>query len=49
MKRDMRFGTWNVKLDLQEVGWRDLDWIDLAKDRNKWRALVNPVMNFRFP
>jgi hypothetical protein len=29
------------------VGWDDVDWIDLAQDRNRWRVLVNEVMNFR--
>jgi hypothetical protein len=31
------------------VGWGDVDWIGLAKDRNRWRALVNSVLNFRVP
>jgi hypothetical protein len=33
-------------MDLGEVGWGDVDWIGLAKDRNRWRAIVNAVMNF---
>jgi hypothetical protein len=37
----------NVKMDLGEVGWGDEDWISLAKDRNRWRALVNSVLNLR--
>jgi hypothetical protein len=37
----------NIRMDLGEVGWGDVDWIDLAKDRNRWRALVNSVLNLR--
>jgi hypothetical protein len=37
----------NISLDPGEVGWGDVDWIGLAKDRNKWRALVNEIMNLR--
>jgi uncharacterized NAD(P)/FAD-binding protein YdhS len=39
----------NIKMDLREIGWNGMDWIDVAQDRNKWRALVNTVMNLRFP
>jgi hypothetical protein len=37
----------NIKMDLLEIGWGGVDWIDLAQDRDKWRALVNAVMNLR--
>jgi hypothetical protein len=39
----------NIWMDLGEVGWGDVDWIGLAKDRNRWRALVNLVLNLRVP
>jgi hypothetical protein len=35
-------------MNIGEVGWGDVDWIGLAKDRNRWRALVNSVFNLRF-
>jgi hypothetical protein len=37
----------NIKMDLGEIGWDGMDWIDLAQDRDQWRALVNAVMNLR--
>jgi hypothetical protein len=39
----------NIRMDRVEVGWGDVDWIGLAEDRDKWRALVNAVMNLRVP
>jgi hypothetical protein len=39
----------NIKIDLREMGWNGMDWIDLAQDRDQWRALVNAVMNLRVP
>ena len=39
----------NVKMGLQEVSWEGMDWIDLAQDRNRWRAIVNAEMNLRVP
>jgi hypothetical protein len=39
----------NVRMDLGVVGWRDVDWTGLAKDRNRWRALLNSVLNLRIP
>jgi hypothetical protein len=39
----------NIKMDLQDVGWGVMDWIALAQDRDRWRALVNVIMNFRVP
>jgi hypothetical protein len=37
----------NIKMDIREIGWDGRDWIDLAQNRNQWRALVNTVMNLR--
>jgi hypothetical protein len=39
----------NIKMDLREIGWGGMDWIDLSQDRDRWRALVNTVMNLRVP
>jgi hypothetical protein len=38
----------NIKMDLHEVAW-GVDWIDIARDRDRWRAVLNAVMNVRFP
>jgi hypothetical protein len=42
-------GLDNIKMDLRETGWDGMHWIDLAQDRDQWRALVNKAMNLRVP
>jgi hypothetical protein len=39
----------NIRMGLGEIGWGNVDWIGLAKDRHRWRALVNSVLNLRVP
>jgi hypothetical protein len=39
----------NIKINLLEIGWGGVDWIGLAQDRDRWRALVNAVMNLQVP
>jgi hypothetical protein len=39
----------NTRMDLRDIGWGGMDWIDLAQDRDQWMALVNTVMNLRVP
>jgi hypothetical protein len=39
----------NIKMSFREIGWGSMDWIDLAQDREQWRALVNTVMNLQVP
>jgi hypothetical protein len=48
---EIRRRSWedNIRMDLREIGWGGMDWIDLAQDRNQWRALVNTVMNLQVP
>jgi hypothetical protein len=39
----------NIRMDLGEVGWNDVDWIGLAQDKNRWRFVVNSVLNLQVP
>jgi hypothetical protein len=39
----------NIKMDLREIRWDGVNWIDMAQDRDQWRALVNTVLNLRVP
>jgi len=39
----------NIKMNVKEVRWRGMDWFDVAQDRDRWRALVNAVINLRVP
>jgi hypothetical protein len=39
----------NIRMDVVEVEWSEVGWIDLAQDRNRWRALVNSILNLRVP
>jgi hypothetical protein len=48
-QEDQDVGDLTIKIDLREIGWNGMDWIDLAQDRYQWRALVNTVMNLRVP
>jgi hypothetical protein len=47
LKRPRRRWVDNIKIDLREIGWDGVDWIDMAQDRDQCRALVNTVLNFR--
>jgi hypothetical protein len=38
-----------IKIDLREIGWNGMDWIDLAQNGDQWKALMNTVMNFWVP
>jgi hypothetical protein len=39
----------NIRMDLRDIGWSGVDWIDPAQDRERWSAVVNTVMNLRVP
>jgi hypothetical protein len=41
--------VYSIKMDLREIGWDSMEWIDLAQDGYQWRALVNMIMNLRVP
>jgi hypothetical protein len=47
--RQKRRWMGNIKMDLREIGWGGMGWIDLAQDSDQWRAVVNTVMNLRVP
>jgi hypothetical protein len=49
LRRPRRRWVDNIKMDLRGVGWDGMDWIDVAQERDRWRALVNAVMNLRVP
>jgi hypothetical protein len=47
--RPRRRWVYNIKMDLREIGWDGVDWIELAQDRDQWRTLVNTVTTLRVP
>jgi hypothetical protein len=47
LRRPRRRWVDNIRIDLDEMGWGDVVWIGLAQDRNRWKALVNSVLNLR--
>jgi hypothetical protein len=49
LERPRRRWLNNIKMNLREIGWESMDWIDLARNRDKWRALVNTAMYLRVP
>jgi hypothetical protein len=49
MGRPRRMWVDNIKMDLRELGWGGVNWIGLAHDMDRWRALLNTVMNLRVP
>jgi hypothetical protein len=49
LKRPRRRWVDNIKMDLREIGWNGMDWMELAQDRDQWKVLVNTVMNLRIP
>jgi hypothetical protein len=49
LRKPRRRSVGNIKIDLREIGWDGMDWINLAQDMDQWRAFVNTVMNLRVP
>jgi hypothetical protein len=49
LRRPRRTWVDNIKMNLRDIGWGGMDWINLAQDRDQWRTLVNTVMNLRIP
>jgi hypothetical protein len=49
LKRHRHRWEVNIIMDLREIGWVDMEWMRLAKDRDQWQAVVNVVMNLRVP
>jgi hypothetical protein len=49
LERPRRRWVDNIKVDVREIGWDGMDWIDLAQNRYQWRTLVNTVMKLRIP
>jgi hypothetical protein len=49
LRRNRRRWEDDIKMDVREMGWRGVEWIDLDQDSEMWRALVNAVMNLRVP
>jgi hypothetical protein len=49
LERFIRWWQDNIKIDLRGIGWGGMEWIDLAQDRDQWRALVNTLLNIRVP
>jgi hypothetical protein len=49
LRRLIRRWVDNIKMEFTEISWGSMDWIDRVEDRDQWRALVNTVMNLRFP
>jgi hypothetical protein len=49
LRRPRRRWVDNIKIDLREIGWDGMDWIDLAQDRDQWRALLKAGINLRVP